>query len=70
MNSMLNLACPPVRIHWSMKTPMSLPVTVKMLFLKLSVLMTMFVQAAGFFKDCEAVVAKESCLFKTYASNG
>ena len=40
-NSMVNLAWPPLLTHWSMKTSMSLPVTMKMVRAKEAVLNTM-----------------------------
>ena len=44
-NVMWNLAWPPILTHWSMKTIMSMPVTMKMDLVK--VFQTMLVKASG-----------------------
>ena len=65
---MENLAWPPVLIHWSMKTVMSLPVTVKMALANEWVLITMLAQEEGLLVAWAAVAARESCLFNTWVN--
>ena len=63
---MWNLACPPILTHWSMKTSMSFPVTVKIDFVKVEVFQIMLFHARGSALTSRALLARDRSLFKTW----
>ena len=62
---MWNLAWPPIRTHWSMKTSMSFPVTVKMDLVKVEVFQIMLLQARGSAFTSLALLARDKSLLST-----
>lgn len=60
-----NLACPPVRTHWFMKTDISLPVTVNIAFVNTFVLINICDQRPLLIFVWAAFDASDSCLLNT-----
>jgi len=59
-------AWPPWRTHVSTKTPMSLPVTVKMALAKVADEISMAPHWLAWHFCCDACTASDSCLLNTY----